>query len=68
MAKRRSASLDDAKTFNDFGMLQIDLETLKALLDSGSLLEIEDSDFKDPGPDYSALFLNGKRIGYWPGY
>ena len=68
MAKRRNASLEDAKMFNAFGMLQIDLETLKAHLDSGSLLELEDSEFNDLSPDYSALFLDGKRVGYWLGY
>ena len=68
MAKRRPATLDDAKTFSAFGMLQINMEALEARLASGSSLEIEESEFKDPGPDYSALLLDGARIGYWRGY
>jgi len=68
MPRRRPATLDDAKTFNVFGMLQIDMEALEARLVLGSSLEIEESEFKDPGPDYSALLLDGARIGYWRGY
>ncbi len=31
-------------------------------------LKLECSSFSDPGEDYTALSLEGKRITYWPGY
>ena len=68
MPCRKDATLHDAEMFNSFHMLRIDIEELKRSLVQGSRLELEESEFEDPGPDYVALFLDGKRVGYWPGY
>ena len=48
--------------------LQKPLEEVKAAVDGGSRLEMEESGFKDPGPDYCAVLLDGQRIAVIPGY
>jgi hypothetical protein len=37
-------------------------------IEEGATLEYVSSTMKDPGEDYTAITLNGKQIGYWPGY
>ena len=43
------------------------LEEVLALADEGKV-HMECSSFTDPGEDYTALVVDGKRITYWPGY
>ena len=70
MASKLKATIRDAKDFADFGYLQapMTLSEVKDQLDNDGILQIETSDFTDPGGDYTALYLNDVRIGYWPGY
>jgi len=70
MSTRRKAILKDLYSFHTFNHLNTDItvRTVETAVDQGARLEVEESQFKDPREDYTALLLNGERIGYWPGY
>lgn len=42
-----------------------DVETA---VEKGATLVLVESLFSDPGPDYSALELDGREVARWPGY
>jgi hypothetical protein len=67
MATKREVSVDEGT--GCFGMkLQMSKEDIQRAVDDGAKLELEESEFSDPGDDYSALLLDGKRVGYCAGY
>lgn len=43
-------------------------EEIAEAVANGGVLEIEESSFSDPGPDFSRILLDGKEVGYIPGY
>lgn len=70
MATRRAATVKDIEMFDRFSILK-EHNSKKKLLDclkSDKRVELEESQFGDPGEDYSALLVSGKRVAYFPGY
>lgn len=66
--RRRKATMNDLENFKMFQ--RIDEESAKkakAALESGEL-ELEESSFNDPGPDYTALYVGQRQLAFWPGY
>jgi hypothetical protein len=68
MAVKRDGTLKQLEEFDRFGKLAIPLDQAKARVENGEKLIYEASEFKDSGPDYTALWLGDRRIGYWEGY
>lgn len=68
MAIRRKADIVDVARFERAGMLRISMSEAADRIGQGERLEIEESQFSDPGEDYSALYLNDEQIGFWRGY
>lgn len=77
MAQRREVSLEEGT--NSFGMkLSVPKDEIAAALKDGGKLVMEESEFSDPGDDYSALYLfrapaddtscGGERVGFCAGY
>jgi len=64
MAKRHPATMDDVKQFKQFKKLRVPLKSINAQ----DRIEIEESEVGDPGEDYSALYVNDKKVGHWAGY
>ena len=67
MPTRRAATQEDIGRFkND---LLVSEDELRQLLDEPeAVVQVEESSFSDPGPDYTALTINGRQVGYRRGY
>ena len=77
MPKERKATTEDLEQFQRFSMLRAPLKEILKEVAAGGKLTVIESEFNDPGDDYSALELTRKvgkgfgkreRIGFWPGY
>jgi len=68
MPMTKKASVSDLRDFDRAGKLSgKSMAEIEAAMEAGALLEYEASVFADPA-DYTALLLDGERVGYWPGY
>ncbi len=68
MPHRRIATERDIENFRAFGKTRLTVEEFKKSKLRGDVVEVEESAFNDPGCDYTAIVINGKRVGFWPGY
>jgi len=70
MPQRIKGFSADVQLFGEMGHLNKThtIEEVLSEVNDGAKLEVETTLFNDPGEDYSALYLNDKRIGFWPGY
>ena len=68
MAMKREGTIDQVKDFSRCGKLSISVEEVEKRIASGEKLVYEASQFSDPGPDWTALYLGDQKIGYWEGY
>lgn len=68
MPKRSTATKGNLAAFVSHDKLLISKEDILKRMDAGEMLVYEESGFKDPGKDWTALYLNGERVGYWEGY
>jgi len=68
MATRQPGTIEQVRDFDRAGKLSIPVALVEGALDSGETLEYEASEFKDSGPDFTALYLGDRRVGYWEGY
>jgi len=68
--RRRKATQGDLEMFSFMGRFSTTPEReakARKALEEGTL-EFEESGFKDPGEDYTALVANGERLATWGGY
>ena len=62
------ATMDDVQSYSKFNKLNKPVEEVEAEVANGAKLTQRQSSFSDPGDDWNELLLDGKRIGWWPGY
>jgi hypothetical protein len=68
MPRRREATKADVEQFNAFRKTRLTVEQFEESKRRGDKVEFEESLFSDPGDDYTALYVNGTRVGHWSGY
>lgn len=68
MPRTRPADMDDVEAFAYFKHLEADPVRVRIAVEGGAALDVEETLADDAGEDYSKLMLDGKQIGYWPGY
>ena len=67
MPRRRQATEADVRAFVRAGMILPGVKG-EELIDKINRVEYELSEFSDPGDDWTALYFEGRQVGYWPGY
>lgn len=68
MAVRKIATMTEVHGFDEAGKLKITPKEISERVGRGERLEYEESQFSDPGPDYTALYFGQDQVGYWEGY
>jgi len=68
MPRVRPADMDDVEAFVYFEHLEADPVEVRLAVEAGASLDVEETLANDEGADYSKLMLDGKQIGFWPGY
>jgi len=66
---RRPGTTDDLQAFRRAGKLKVALPEIERRMAAGDQLIYERSQFVDEGDDdWTALYLNGEQVAYWPGF
>jgi hypothetical protein len=68
MPQGRPGTENDLNSFDRAGKLTLPLSQIQERMEKGEKLIYQESLFSDPGQDYTALFLGGEQVGFWPGY
>ena len=68
MAIKRPGKPQDVESFAKAGKLKISKSEIERRIAAGETLYREESQFNDPGDDWTALYLGTEQIGYWSGY
>jgi len=68
MSFRKPLSIDELRMFTNFGHLSMSVEDVEQRVKAGATLEIESSEFRDSGSDWSRALLDNVVIGRMEGY
>ena len=68
MPRYRNIRLSEAKAYATFAGSKLDFDAIAREVEAGKTLELVESSFKDPGPDYTEIRLDGKVLVHVAGY